>query len=291
MTAAAVASKLNRILPKLSSAVPVCSTIKIINGRNISSDSCIYNKGMSDFEIGKKAAAERAIEDHVKSGDLVGIGSGSTIVYGVKRLADLVKNGALKDIKCVPTSFQAKQLILENNLTLTSLESDPRLNIAIDGADEADNDLTLIKGGGGCLAQEKVVAENADLFVVIADDRKKSTQLGTSWKYVPIEVLDLAYKPVQKNIEAQLGGQAVLRMAKAKAGPVVTDNGNLLLDWTFDLRELRQRLSVTPDQDLWKAVNATLLGMAGVVDTGLFVNMAKVAYFGNAEGNVIPVKL
>ena len=92
-------------------------------------------------------------------------------------------------------------MILENNLTLTSLESDPRLNIAIDGADEADNDLTLIKGGGGCLAQEKVVAENADLFVVIADDRKKSTQLGTSWKYVPIEVLDLAYKPVQKNIE------------------------------------------------------------------------------------------
>ena len=91
--------------------------------------------------------------------------------------------------------------------------------------------------------------------------------------------------------QAQLGGQAVLRMAKAKAGPVVTDNGNLLLDWTFDLRELRQRLSVTPDQDLWKAVNATLLGMAGVVDTGLFVNIAKVAYFGNAEGNVIPVKL
>ena len=87
-------------------------------------------------------------------------------------------------------------MILEKNLTLSSLESTPKLNVAIDGADEADADLTLIKGGGGCLAQEKVVAFNADLFVVIADDRKKSDNLGTSWKYVPIEVLPLAYKYV-----------------------------------------------------------------------------------------------
>ena len=91
-------------------------------------------------------------------------------------------------------NYQARQLILENNLTLSSLESAPKINVAIDGADEADSDLTLIKGGGGCLAQEKVVAYNADLFVVIADDRKKSQCLGTSWKYVPIEVLPLAYR-------------------------------------------------------------------------------------------------
>ena len=90
--------------------------------------------------------------------------------------------------------FQAKQLILSNDLFLSSLESTPKLDVAIDGADEADIDLTLIKGGGGCLAQEKVVAFNSDLFVVIADDRKKSQCLGTTWKYIPVEVLPLAYR-------------------------------------------------------------------------------------------------
>ena len=185
----------------------------------------------NNIESGKKAAAIKAVEDHVKNNDVVGIGSGSTIVYSVDKLAELVKSGELTGIQCIPTSFQvslilkfvkvacniiskfvclryrrihllchfhlqARQLILEKNLTLSSLESTPKLNVAIDGADEADADLTLIKGGGGCLAQEKVVAFNADLFVVIADDRKKSENLGTSWKYVPIEVLPLAYKYV-----------------------------------------------------------------------------------------------
>lgn len=106
------------------------------------------------------------------------------------------------DSKCQKLfSRQARQLILNNQLTLTSLEAHPRLDVAIDGADEADQDLTLIKGGGGCLALEKVVAENASLFVVIADDRKKSNQLGTSWSYVPIEVLQEAYKPLSQTIE------------------------------------------------------------------------------------------
>ena len=96
---------------------------------------------------------------------------------------------------------QAKQLILENELCLTSLEETCQLDVAIDGADEADADLTLIKGGGGCLAQEKVVAENAKEFVVIADDRKQSTHLGTSFSYIPIEVLPLAYKPLQLTVQ------------------------------------------------------------------------------------------
>lgn len=241
---------------------------------------------MAGFEVGKKAAAIRAIDNHVSSGNLVGIGSGSTIVYAVDHLAQLVQKGTLTDIKCVPTSFQARQLILERGLYLTSLEANPQLDIAIDGADEADSELTLIKGGGGCLALEKLVAENAKSFVVIADDRKKSQHLGTSWKYVPIEVLQDAYRPLQINIEKHFGGKASLRMAKAKAGPVVTDNGNLLLDWSFDLEELKQRMSLGPDKAVWQVVNGRLLGMAGVVDTGLFVDMAKVAYFGDAQGEV-----
>ena len=91
---------------------------------------------------------------------------------------------------------------------------------------------------------------------------------------------------MQLKIQEDLGGKAELRMAKAKAGPVVTDNGNLLLDWTFDLTELKQKLSIDIDKDLWQAVNTKLLSMAGVVDTGLFVEMAKIAYFGDANGEV-----
>merc|ERR1711899_471108 len=210
---------------------------------------------MANYEVGKKAAAIKAVENHIKSGDLVGIGSGSTIVYAVDKLAELVSKGTLTNIQCVPTSFQARQLILDNNLTLTSLEANPRLAVAIDGADEADPDLTLIKGGGGCLAQEKVVAENAKEFVVIADDRKKTDHLGTSFAYIPIEVLPLAYKPLMQSVERRFGGKVALRMAKAKAGPVVTDNSNLLLDWTFNLNELKSKFAIEDDKSLWKRVN------------------------------------
>ncbi len=185
-----------------------------------------FSKKM-DFEVGKKAAAIKAIDSHVQSGNLVGIGSGSTIVYAVNRLAERIKDKTLQDIQCVPTSFQARQLILDNHLSLTSLEAHPRLDVAIDGADEADQDLTLIKGGGGCLALEKVVAENADLFVVIADDRKKSNRLGTAWNYVPIEVLQEAYKPLQKKIQVRSSTAAVHFALNLKNNSTICFRNNL----------------------------------------------------------------
>jgi len=241
---------------------------------------------MSSIEDSKRLAAERAVDEHVKDGHVVGVGSGSTIVYAVARLAQRVKRENLK-IHCIPTSFQAKQLITENNLNLSSLDIHPRCDVAIDGADEADKNLTLIKGGGGCLAQEKIVAQFSDYFVVVADERKNSVHLGTSFKYVPIEVLPIAYKPLQSAIKAKLGGWPELRMAKAKAGPVVTDNGNFILDWTFALEHLRTAVqSGDDDLALWKAVNTELCCLAGVVDTGLFVEMADIAYFGKADGTV-----
>ena len=245
-----------------------------------------------NIEKAKRLAAFKAVDNHVKSGDVVGIGSGSTIVYAVTRLAERVKAESLS-VHCIPTSFQAKQLIVENGLNISSLEVVPHhCNVAIDGADEADNNLTLIKGGGGCLTQEKIVAENSDLFVVIADERKKSEALGTSWtKGVPIEVLPISYKPIQLTIQKKFGGSPNLRMAKAKAGPVVTDNGNFILDWVFSLDQIRSKgnLSGKDDRSVWQTVNTELCCMAGVVDTGLFVNMAKVAYFGTSNGNVIEV--
>ena len=263
----------------------------LITGKQFkfSTASSEINK-MDNIEKAKRLAATKAVDNHVKSGDVVGVGSGSTIVYAVTRLAERVKEENL-EIQCIPTSFQAKQLIVENGLNLSSLEVAPHhCNVAIDGADEADEDLTLIKGGGGCLAQEKIVAENSDLFVVIADERKKSPMLGTSWtKGVPIEVLPLAYKPIQVALEKKFGGTPILRMAKAKAGPVVTDNGNFILDWVFSLDEIREKANLTGqnNSNLWNKVNTELCCMAGVVDTGLFVGMAKVAYFGTSDGNVI----
>ncbi|CAD5123346.1 DgyrCDS11700 [Dimorphilus gyrociliatus] len=231
---------------------------------------------MSSIEIGKKAAATAAVNDWLKDNQKVGIGSGSTIVYAVERIAERVKNENLK-ISCVPTSFQAKQLITEHELTLSDLERTPELDLVIDGADEVDKDLVLIKGGGGCLVQEKIVASCAKDFIVIADERKDVKKLGDNWKKgIPVEVIPMAYLPVKGKLESLLGGEAILRLAKSKAGPVVTDNGNFILDCHFS----------DCMKDDWYKVNLQILATPGVVDTGLFVKMANKVYFGTTDGKV-----
>lgn len=223
----------------------------------------------------KRAAAIRAVDLHVQNNNIVGIGSGSTVIFAVERLAERVKNENLM-VKCVPTSFQARQLIHQHSLSLTELESHPRLDVCIDGADEVDCNLTLIKGGGGCLLQEKIVASCAKELIIIADFTKNSQKLGEKYhKGIPIEVVPMAYLPVKIQIENSFGGVVDLRMAKAKAGPVVTDNGNFILDWR----------NFQPDYN-WENVNTQLNLIPGVVETGLFVKMARKAYFGMSDGSV-----
>lgn len=236
----------------------------------------VIAREMSTIEAAKNLAGRAAVDNHISADTrVVGIGSGSTIVYAVSRLAERVKQEGLV-IRCVPTSFQARQLIVANGLELTDLEREPRIEVTIDGCDEADTQLSLIKGGGGCQTQEKIVAEYSDKFVVIADYRKQSERLGEAWDYVPIEVVPMAYKPVMNKIETQMGGAVKLRMAKNKAGPVVTDNGGLVLDWFWDKERAMD----------WAETNTRLATMAGVVETGLFVSMASVAYFGMEDGSV-----
>jgi len=204
---------------------------------------------------------------------ILGIGSGSTVVYAVERLAHRVREEKL-NVVCIPTSFQARQLIVENGLVLSDLDRHPVIDVAIDGADEVDAGLNCIKGGGGCQTQEKIVASNASQFVIIADYRKDSTSLGQQWKKgVPIEVIPIAYVPVMKKIE-KLGGKPKLRMAVAKAGPVVSDNGGLIIDADFGL--IHDPV----------ALDTQLRAIVGVVETGLFVNMACKAFFGNSDGSV-----
>lgn len=196
------------------------------------------------------------------------------MVYAVERLAERVKSEKL-NIVCIPTSFQARQLIVEHDLFLSDLDRNPKIDVAIDGADEVDSKLACIKGGGGCCTQEKIVASNAAQFVVIADYRKDSKSLGQQWKKgVPIEVVPMSYVPVIQKLLSIGASSAKLRMAVAKAGPVVTDNGGFIIDADFGTVEDAAAL----DQKIQNIV--------GVIDTGLFVNMAIKAYFGNVDGSV-----
>ncbi|KAH7642491.1 ribose-5-phosphate isomerase-like protein [Dermatophagoides farinae] len=210
-------------------------------------------------EEAKKLAAFAAIDDHLKNNMAIGVGSGSTIVYAVERLAEKIKNDGLI-VTCVPTSFQARQLITKHGLIMSDLERNPQLDVAFDGADEVDEKLNLIKGG--------------------ADFNKRAIVLGERWKKgLPIEVIPMSYMLVKQKIESMFGGQATLRMAQAKAGPLVTDNSNFILDWKFP----------TIPAEEWPRINTELNNIAGVVETGLFIGMASQVYFGNQDGTITVV--
>jgi len=226
------------------------------------------------IEKGKKNAAIKAVEENVKKNMVLGIGSGSTVVYAVERIAEMNSKEKL-NLKCIPTSFQSHQLIVEHDLTLVSLDQFPEIDLDIDGADEIDMDLNLIKGGGGCLVQEKIIASNSKKLVIVADFRKNSKKLGENWKKgVPVEIIPISYVPLMRKLE-KLGGSPTLRMAQAKAGPVVSDNGNFILDVDFGVIN-------NP-----KELNMKILTIPGVVDTGLFIDLASIAYIGKEDGNVL----
>jgi ribose 5-phosphate isomerase A len=225
------------------------------------------------IEIAKKKAAYTAVDEFIKDKMIVGIGSGSTVSYAVERIIQRVKEEKLKLI-CIPTSFQSTQLIVEGKLTLGDLSRYPVIDVDIDGADEVDAHLQLIKGGGGCQTQEKIVASNSKTLIIIADYRKDSKILGEQWKKgIPIEVIPCAYVPLMTKFY-QMGGKPILRMGINKAGPVVTDNGNFILDVDFGL--------IPNPEDLENKIKF----IPGVVETGLFINMAKKAFFGHLDGTI-----
>lgn len=225
------------------------------------------------IEMGKKNAAIKAVEDNIKKNMIIGIGSGSTIVYAVEHIGKLNREKPL-NLKCIPSSFQSYQLIIENGLELGTLGQYPDIDLDLDGADEVDENLNLIKGGGGCLVQEKILASNSKKLIILVDFRKKSEKLGMNWKKgVPVEVIPMAYFPIMKKLKI-LGGNANLRMAQSKSGPLITDNGNFILDVDFGVIEKPIEL------------NGKLLNIPGIVDTGLFIGMASKAYVGTEDGNV-----
>ncbi|KRX78746.1 Ribose-5-phosphate isomerase [Trichinella sp. T6] len=229
------------------------------------------------IEEAKKIAAYTCVKNHVQSGQVIGVGTGSTVVYVAKCLGEMYLKKQLEQIVCIPTSYQARTLILQNGLPLGDLELYPVLDLCIDGADEVDENLNCIKGGGACLTQEKIVINSSKYFYVVADSRKISKKLGDNWRHIPIEVVPMAYMPVRRTIEKTLGGTCNLRMAVRKAGPVVTDNANFVLDWIFP--------KIDKNVD-WISIHNTIKLIVGVVETGLFIRLAQKAYFGKENGEV-----
>jgi ribose 5-phosphate isomerase A len=203
----------------------------------------------------KRAAGEAAAE-LVKGGMAVGLGTGSTVAWTIKRLGERARDEGL-DFLGVPTSFQAENLAIECGIKLTTLNSHPILDLAIDGADQVDERLYVIKGGGAAHTREKVVACSARRFVIVADESKYVEKL--TWP-VPVEVLPFALRLAERRLE-ELGGEPILRLGKMKDGPVITDNGNFVLDADFgtieEPVELGARISLIP----------------GVVEHGIFDNL------------------
>lgn len=231
----------------------------------------------SKVESAKKLAAYKAVDENFpKDAKVIGIGSGSTVIYAAERIGQLSNKDSFI---CIPTGFQSKQLIIDNGLKLGTIEQYPDIDIAFDGADEVDPQLNLIKGGGACLFQEKLVATSAKKFIVVADYRKKSDKLGQLWRQgVPIEIVPNSYSKIIQELSKKLAAKNVdLRQGgKAKAGPIITDNNNFLLDADFGEIEIEKV----------EKLHEQIKLLVGVVETGLFTNMADKAYFGEEDGSV-----
>ncbi len=215
-------------------------------------------------EEAKKKASLEAVK-HIKDGFTIGLGSGSTVAYAIQEIGKRIQQRKLR-ILGVPTSHQAMMLAVHCGIPITTLNEYPQLNLTIDGADQIDRQLNLIKGMGGALTREKIVASATKQFVIVADETKLTEKLGANCA-VPVEVLPFALPTVMLKMQEK-GGKPVLREAKGKVGPVVTDNGNFIVDVAFG------------PINAPKELDSKLKSIPGVIETGLFVEMADVVYVG-----------
>jgi ribose 5-phosphate isomerase A len=224
---------------------------------------------VDDAVLAMKKAAGEAAARRVQSGMLVGLGTGSTAIHAIHCLGQRLRDRELREIRGIPTSFQSSVLARELRIPLASLDEIDKIDVAIDGADEVAPDLTLIKGGGAAHTREKIVDALADEFIVVVDETKLVDKLGSKFP-VPVEVIPYALVPVLRALE-RLGGVPELRMGVRKAGPVVTDQGNFVVDVKFD--------SIPDPAGLERTIN----NIPGVLENGLFVGVAHRVLFGALE--------
>ncbi len=224
---------------------------------------------VSDREAQKRRAAERAV-DYVEDGMVLGLGTGSTARHVLEVLAERLQTGQLQRIVGVPTSRETSRLARELGIPLTSLEEEPRLDLTIDGADEVSPDLNLIKGLGGALLWEKIVATASDRLIIVVDESKLVERLGESAP-LPVEVVPFGWSTHLAYLDL-LGAHPKLRQTK-DGNPFTTDGGHYLLDCRFEDGLLE------PER-----VERELAQRVGVVETGLFLGLAEVVVVGSEDG-------
>lgn len=222
------------------------------------------------------------MDDHVKSGMVVGLGTGSTAYFAVERVGQKLKSGELKDLICIPTSEKTREQAESLGIPLCTLNERSKLDVAIDGADAVDPGLSLIKGGGGALLREKMVEVMSDKFICIVDHTKLCPGLGPSFP-LPVEITPFCHLHTMKTVAALpevAGCRPVLRTGDCSNNkpdgdkPAVTDNGNYIVDLHFD----------APIKDVPAAATA-IKKVVGVVDHGIFAGMTQQVIVAHADGS------
>ena len=227
---------------------------------------------MTDLDARTQAkleAGHAAVDRYVRSGMRIGLGTGSTAVWAIRRVGELLADGTLAAIEAVPTSEASAAEARARGIPLTTLDADARLALTIDGADEVSPSLVLIKGGGGAHLREKIVAQASDRLIIVVDEVKLVPVLGTTFA-VPVEVITMAQRPEREFLESL--GASVTPRTTPNGEAFVTDEGNHILDARFGpiedpaglLRRLEQR--------------------AGIVEVGLFLGMASVVLVAGDDG-------
>lgn len=214
----------------------------------------------------KRMAAEKAME-YIEDGMVVGLGTGSTVEYFLPKLAKKVKEGL--DIIGIPTSHRTKSIASRYGIPLSTLTEHPKIDVTVDGADEVDPQLNLIKGAGGALTREKIVAFSSEREIIIVDETKLVQRLG-SFAPLPVEVIPFGWHPTKLAIESRFGCRVELR--KEEESPFTSDNMNYILDCEFDGIEDAEE------------VERELKSIPGVVETGLFIDIADMVIVGTREG-------
>ena len=264
----------------LSLAALQCSLV--LTGSRAASTSQRAATSMLTQDELKKMVGYKAVDDYVKSGMKIGLGTGSTAAFAVERVGELLKSGALKDIVAIPTSVATQKQAEGLGIPLATLDSYSELDVAIDGADEVDPDLNLVKGGGGALLREKMVEVQAKQFIVIVDESKLCDGLGPGFP-LPVEITPFCHEHTLRKVAALPsleGCEAKLRMGAVSTGSkvdgdaiAVTDNGNYIVDIFFK----------EPIKNAVKA-GEELKATVGVVDHGLFCGITSAVIIAGKDG-------
>ena len=217
----------------------------------------------------KKLVAEEALR-YIDDDMIIGLGTGSTTAYFIQMLGKKLMTEELEEVYGIPTSHQSRLLALESGIPVVTLDEVDAIDIAVDGADEVDPHLNLIKGRGAALTMEKIIEYRAGTFMVLVDESKLVEYLGQKMP-VPIEVIPAAWRAIKEELEV-FNATADLRMGVKKDGPVITDNGNFILDAKF--------IKIEDPLDMEIELN----NIPGVVENGIFADIADIVLVGTKEG-------